>query len=71
MGTKLNPGSYDCYAKAQDDEPIFVLRANDPTAPFAIRKWARRRSLVKGNDAKYEEAMKIALDMETWRKDNE
>jgi len=39
MGTKANPGPYDCYAKAADDEPIFTLRANDPVAEFFVAAW--------------------------------
>ena len=40
MGTKKNPGPYDCYAAAADDEPIFVLRASDPLAANLVRQWA-------------------------------
>jgi hypothetical protein len=29
MATKANPGAYDCYTKAADDEPIFTLRASE------------------------------------------
>lgn len=29
MGTKNNPGKYDCYAKLEPDEPHFVLRGKD------------------------------------------
>lgn len=39
MGTKSNPGEFDCYAKAADDEPIFTLRSKDPLAPIFIRMW--------------------------------
>jgi hypothetical protein len=42
MGTKRNPGQYDCYAKAEPDEPMFVLLARDPTAPQLVRDWAVR-----------------------------
>lgn len=40
MGTKLNPGKFDCHAKALPDEPIFTLLARDRSAPFIIRNWA-------------------------------
>jgi hypothetical protein len=29
-----------CLNKAEAEEPIFVLRAKDPTAPYAVRQWA-------------------------------
>jgi hypothetical protein len=40
MGTKNNPGTYDCYDKAEPDEPMFVLLARDPTASTFVRAWA-------------------------------
>lgn len=35
MGTKNNPGKYDCYAKAEPDEPLFTLRGKDVSAPIS------------------------------------
>lgn len=29
MGTKNQPGSFDCYANAKGDEPLFVLLGRD------------------------------------------
>lgn len=46
MGTKLKPGQFDCHAKAEDDEPIFTIRAKDPLAPYLIQAW---RMLRGGN----------------------
>lgn len=43
MATKNNPGKYDCYAAAQPDEPLFILRANDELAPHIVRIWAMCR----------------------------
>ncbi len=43
MSTKNNPGNYDCYAKLDPDEPYFVLRAKDPSAPYLIRIWVQLR----------------------------
>jgi len=70
----LNDGS-SCLNLAYDDEPIFVLRANDETAPHLIRAWAEKYHEAKGrgmsgNDrqlAKYNEAYAIARAMEIWR----
>lgn len=47
MGTKNNPGRYDCYNKADGDEPIFTLRANDPVAPRIVIEWARQYAQLK------------------------
>ena len=44
MGTKNNPGNFDCYAKLADDEPYFVLRAKDPIAPFLVGAWRMMRA---------------------------
>lgn len=40
MGTKNNPGQFDCYAKLDPDEPYFTLRSTDETGPFLVRIWA-------------------------------
>lgn len=44
MATKANPGKFDCYAKAGDDEPIFVLRAKDPVAQYLVAAWVSLRT---------------------------
>lgn len=48
MGTKINPGTHDCWRAALPDEPMFILLARDATAPARIREWAdeRRRALI-------------------------
>lgn len=43
MGTKNEPGAFDCYAKLEPDEPYFLLRGKDPSAPFLTRAWAESR----------------------------
>jgi hypothetical protein len=70
----LNDGT-SCLNKAFNDEPIFVLRANDETAPHLVRAWAEKYHEAKGrgmssNDvqlAKYNEAYAVARAMEEWR----
>lgn len=66
-----------CLNKAADDEPLFVLRANDPLAPDLVRKWAERYfdskkdrafRLTDGQRAKTKEALELAVDMENWKK---
>jgi hypothetical protein len=46
VGTKNNPGEFDCYAKAEPDEPMFTLLARDPQFANLVRLWAalRRRN---------------------------
>jgi hypothetical protein len=44
MGSKQEPGAYDCYANALPDEPMFVLLARDPDFYRLVMKWARRRT---------------------------
>lgn len=44
MGTKTNPGEYDCYANALPDEEQFQLLARDPLAPGLTRLWAAIRT---------------------------
>lgn len=43
MGTKNEPGEFDCHAKAEPDEPRFTLLARDPLAPHLVRLWAAAR----------------------------
>lgn len=43
MGTKRNPGEFDCYAKAEPDEPLFILRGKDVSAPYLVEIWTAVR----------------------------
>ena len=66
MGTKNNPGHFDCYAKAEPDEPMFVLLARDPLAPDTVEAWARRRERDGGDPVKIMEARECARAMRDW-----
>lgn len=68
MGTKNNPGQYDCYAKAAPDEPLFTLRAKDPLAPMLVRLWALRAEKAGAEPEKVTEARACADAMDVWRK---
>lgn len=72
MGSKNNPGKYDCYDKAEPDEPMFVLLARDPRAPELVQRWvAEARISDDPRDAeKLQEALQCAEDMEAWRAKN-
>lgn len=81
MGTKANPGNFDCYEAAEDDEPMFVLLARDEQAPALVRQWAMERiALATGalqfglpsatyarEIDKAHEAVECARAMEAWR----
>lgn len=79
MSTKrdelANPNS--CLNKAADDEPIFVLRANDPVAAMIVRQWAdlyvieKREystdgTLTHAQLSKAQEARGLANQMDSW-----
>jgi hypothetical protein len=72
-----NPNS--CLNKAADDEPIFVLRANDPVAAAIVRIWAERyvsEKIEHNTDGiltgaqllKAQEARGLANQMDSWRR---
>lgn len=67
MGTKNNPGKYDCYEKADPDEPIFVLRAKDPRASELVREWADFAHSDGVDPNKVAEAEACADAMDEWR----
>ena len=67
MGTKSEPGRFDCYGKAAVDEPIFVLLARDPAAPELIRAWVRKHQELGTDGMKLMEAMSVADSMEHYR----
>lgn len=66
MGTKNKPGEYDCLAKVDPNEPIFVLRAKDRLAPVLVRLWAQLALLCGCKLKKCSEAVDCARDMDDW-----
>lgn len=68
MGTKNNPGNFDCYSKAEPDEPMFVLLGRDPTACMVVTFWVAMQ-LELGEDVSSEkiaEARQCARKLEEW-----
>lgn len=55
-----------CINKAAPDEPVFVLRANDPLAAQTVRLWATMAHGVH-EDEKRDEAMHLANMMDDWQ----
>ena len=78
MGTKNNPGQFDCYENALPDEPMFILLGRDPFAPDLIEEWAvrRMRDITLGvrplsDLPMVDEAQKCAAHMRAWRQAND
>lgn len=55
-----------CLNKAADDEPVFVLRAQDELAAETVRMWAAAASANGAAHDKVEEALSLASEMEQW-----
>lgn len=66
MATKRKPGKYDCYEKAGDDEPMFILLGRDPTAWLVVTLWVRLRMYLgqRVSDGQIDEARQCAQEME-------
>lgn len=67
MGTKNNPGAFDCYAAAHPDEPMFVLLGRDRHAPLLVTLWAWMREIDGEDAAKVAEARDCAAQMRSFR----
>lgn len=63
-----NPRS--CMSKAADDEPVFVLRAQDKHAPAMVRIWAGAALASGTPQAKVNEALDLANAMESWQSEH-
>lgn len=59
-----------CISRADDNEPVFVLRAQDKLAPMVVRIWALFARQEGVSDPKIEEANELADEMEIWGMDN-
>lgn len=63
-----------CLSRAEDDEPLFVLRASDPLAANLVRDWRRRYITNKSRHGemtqrqldKAHEALRCADAMDSW-----
>src|ERR1700689_1749851 len=69
MGTKNNPGAFDCYANAEPDEPMFVLLGRDKHAPALVWLWCALRTLDGEDPEKVKEARDTCIAMMQWHKD--
>lgn len=66
MGTKNQPGDYDCFAAAAPDEPIFTLLGRDRHAALLVRIWAILRHRSGEEDIKVAEALGCADAMDVY-----
>jgi len=66
MGTKNDPGKFDCYTNAEPDEPMFVLLARDKHAPTLVWLWAVLREIDGEDQAKLKEAQECVVSMIEW-----
>ena len=55
-----------CYDRAGEDEPLFVLRAQDVLAAGVVREWADRAERGGTKAEIVAEARKVAEEMEAW-----
>lgn len=59
---ELMPDSNGCLAKAKDDEMLFILRAQDMSAPLVVLEWIKINFQFCPED-KLREAFECALQM--------
>lgn len=70
-----------CLNRAEEEEPLFVLRANDELASLAVLLWAghyrikkmqeQGGMLMQAQQRKYEEALALAAEMKEWNRAKE
>jgi hypothetical protein len=75
MGTKTNPGAFNCYGAALPDEPIFTILGRDPTFRATILYWMAQRGIEGKNETEEDrdritEAAKVADAGRDWRLKN-
>lgn len=56
--------------KAADDEPVFVLRAQDITSPITIDEWSGRVCRATGRTPKVSQALADVTEFREWQRKN-
>jgi len=56
----------DPEKKIPDDEPVFLVRAQDPAAPAAVEAWAAENDRIGGERALSDSARAHAQKMREW-----
>ncbi len=67
---RLKTDQPSCLTNARDDEPVFVLRAQDKLAPFVIKIWANVAKLLGAPNEKVGSALNEADRMIAWATKN-
>lgn len=71
MATKAEElATEGCLHKAADDEPVFVLRAQDAAAPYAVLAWASHAEDLGSPPEKVGEARRLARSMLAWQQEH-
>jgi hypothetical protein len=73
MGSKNSPGKFDCFSRAEPDEPMFVLLGRDATASLVVTFWRAVRAQLGDDGLESEkslEAQQCALAMEKWAREH-
>jgi hypothetical protein len=55
------------YDKADLDEPVFVIRAQDIAAPVIVELYALHLTTLKVGQAKIDSARKVAREIRVWQ----
>ena len=63
---EMAAGGKGCLGKAADDEPVFILRAQDALAADIVDRWAEWALAVGCPLAKVQEARSLAQAMREW-----
>lgn len=59
-----------CLGKSADDEPVFILRAQDKFAPVLVQMWAELAGAAGAPTEKIQEAARSYLRMREWQMKN-
>lgn len=70
MGTRNNPGRYDCYARAEDDEPLFTLLGRDPQGANLVHMWIMLRNKDAQGARRLLEKMIVTADQQPYKPTN-
>lgn len=68
MATKAEELKTGCLSRVEDEEPIFILRAQDILAPRIIEHWVMLATNIGVNPEKCKEALALAEQMRKWPK---
>jgi len=67
MATKTEELADGCLSKVAEDEPVFVLRANDRLAPLVVMDWIAKAEMMGVPKEKIEGANDLLIKMWEWQ----